>query len=439
MNLDAALFLHGGGDLEEASSVGTEDVVVLAVVLSHSISALLVDILHDALEMAINLFRLPAETDGVLSHFETRDSNTTSIASNTRGIDDTVFNEVVHGIVVDTHVGKFNAELDTVLNELLSIIEAKFVLSGARNSDVALAFPWLLAGEELGAGELVSIGLDNILAGGTEFKKVADLLGSANTLFIIDVTIGTRDGDDLSLHLRGLEASTPGNVTEARDANGLAFNAHTLVLEHFTSEVETTEASSFRADEGTTPGLTLAGEDTFEVSSGTLVLAVHVANFASTNTNITSGNIAVWSNVTEEFSHEGLAETHDLSIRLALGVEIRATLSTTHGERGEGVLEDLVEAKELDDGKVNRGMETETTLVWANGGVVLDTEATVDLDLALIIEPWNTEHDDTFGLNKAAHDFSELRALFPEGNKTLSNGLDGLDELFETKTTVKEK
>lgn len=39
-------------------------------------------------------------------------------------------------------------------------------------------------------------------------------------------------------------------------------------------------------------------------------------------------------------------------------------------------------------------METETTLVWTEGGVVLDTETTVDLDLALVVLPDNTEVDD---------------------------------------------
>ena len=40
-------------------------------------------------------------------------------------------------------------------------------------------------------------------------------------------------------------------------------------------------------------------------------------------------------------------------------------------------------------------METETTLVGAEGRVVLDTETTVDLDLALVVLPDDTELDDT--------------------------------------------
>ena len=39
-------------------------------------------------------------------------------------------------------------------------------------------------------------------------------------------------------------------------------------------------------------------------------------------------------------------------------------------------------------------METETALVWSQGGVELDTVATVDLQLVLIILPDNTELDD---------------------------------------------
>lgn len=80
-------------------------------------------------------------------------------------------------------------------------------------------------------------------------------------------------------------------------------------------------------------------------------------------------------------THE--AEAADLSVRLALRVKVRATLATTHVEASEGVLEDLLEAEELEDGKVDRGVETEATLVRAEDRRELDTETVVDLALAL--------------------------------------------------------
>ena len=122
--------------------------------------------------------------------------------------------------------------------------------------------------------------------------------------------------------------------------------------------------------------------------------------------------------------------TH-LSVGLALGVEVGATLSTAHGETGKRVLEDLLEAEELDDGKVHSGVKTETTLksvrkyrlsigyewnkegddiiaqqkqkkkkddqanlVGADSTVVLDTEATVDLDVTVVVEVGDTRDNE---------------------------------------------
>ena len=51
-----------------------------------------------------------------------------------------------------------------------------------------------------------------------------------------------------------------------------------------------------------------------------------------------------------QLSHEGLAEAHDLSVGLALRVEVGTALAAAHRQRGQGVLENLLEAKELDDG-----------------------------------------------------------------------------------------
>lgn len=63
----------------------------------------------------------------------------------------------------------------------------------------------------------------------------------------------------------------------------------------------------------------------------------------------------------------------------------------------ESILEDLLETQELEDGKVDGRVKTETTLVRTEGGVVLDTVTTVDLDLVLVVLPDDTELDDALG------------------------------------------
>jgi hypothetical protein len=102
-----------------------------------------------------------------------------------------------------------------------------------------------------------------------------------------------------------------------------------------------------------------------------------------------------------ELEHEGLAEAHDLAVRLALGIEVRAALCTAHRKRRERVLEDLLEAQELQDREVHGRMQADAALVGPDGRVELDAIAAVDLDLALVVHPGNTEHDDTLRLYQA--------------------------------------
>jgi predicted RNA-binding protein associated with RNAse of E/G family len=54
----------------------------------------------------------------------------------------------------------------------------------------------------------------------------------------------------------------------------------------------------------------------------------------------------------------------------------------------------LLETQEFQDGQVDSWVETETSLVWAEGRVELDSVTTVDLWLKVIILPDNTELDD---------------------------------------------
>ena len=44
-------------------------------------------------------------------------------------------------------------------------------------------------------------------------------------------------------------------------------------------------------------------------------------------------------------------------------------------------------------------METETALVRSDGTVELYTETSVDLNFAFIVNPWYTEHNNTFWFN----------------------------------------
>ena len=88
----------------------------------------------------------------------------------------------------------------------------------------------------------------------------------------------------------------------------------------------------------------------------------------------------------------------------------------------EGILEDLLETKELEDGKVDGGVETETTLVGTEGGVELNTVTAVDLEVALVVLPDNTELDDTLGDGSDVEGGAVLGVLLEEGGVLESVG-----------------
>ena len=86
---------------------------------------------------------------------------------------------------------------------------------------------------------------------------------------------------------------------------------------------------------------------------------------------IHTGNITVLANVFRQLSHEGDTEAANFVVTLALRVEVGSTLTSTHVKSGESILEGLLKSKELKDGKVNRGVKTETALVRTESRVVL--------------------------------------------------------------------
>lgn len=158
--------------------------------------------------------------------------------------------------------------------------------------------------------------------------------------------------------------------------------------------VDETVTSGLWSDVRTTEGGTLTGQDTLPGVSVSLVCTEEVTDLSTTDTDITSRDISVVTNVPGQLPHEGVTETSDLVVGFALWVKVGTTLTTSHGESGQGILEDLLESEELEDGKVDGWVESETSLVWSEGRVVLHSETTVDLDLTLVRLPDYPELDD---------------------------------------------
>lgn len=64
---------------------------------------------------------------------------------------------------------------------------------------------------------------------------------------------------------------------------------------------------------------------------------------------------------------------------------------------GEGILEYLLEAEELQDGEVDAGVEAQAALVWAQSRVELHTVSAVHLQVAGVVFPDYTELNDSLG------------------------------------------
>ena len=389
---------HGIGDLLEAGDVGTEDVVSLVAELGGGLGGGDKDVLHDPAQACVRVLEGPVVAAGVLLHLEGGGGDAAGVRSLTRSVVDAAVLVNVDGFVGGGHVGALADELHAVFYQEAGMGAGDFVLRCTWKGDVGLEGPDGAVGVEGGAvcfldvvGDAATADLFDILE---EFE--------VHAVRALDPAGGIGEADDGGAEFLGLLDGVDGDVAGAGDDDLGAVEGGVVALQHFLGEVDEAVAGGLGAHEGATPGQALAGEDACFVAAGeALVLAEQVADLAAADADVAGGDVGVFTDVAEEFRHEGLTKAHDLGVGLALRVEVGATLAAADGQAGEGVFEDLLKAKELDDAKVDGGVEAEATLVRAEGGVELDTEATVDLDLAAVVDPGNAEHDLALRLDEA--------------------------------------
>ena len=82
-------------------------------------------------------------------------------------------------------------------------------------------------------------------------------------------------------------------------------------------------------------------------------------------------------------------------------VEVRTALAAADRKAGQGVLQNLLHTKELKNRLVYRRMETETALVWSDGGIKLYSIAEIYVVYTLIIGPWYSECNNSLWLDKS--------------------------------------
>src|SRR5690606_16363256 len=176
--------------------------------------------------------------------------------------------------------------------------------------------------------------------------------------------VGGRDRD--AAELLHLLDRVDRDVAGSRDHRAAALEARAAGAEHLLREDRGAVARRLLAHERSAPVEPLAREHARLVTVGeALVLAEEVSDLARADADVARGHVGVLADVAVQLGHERLAEAHDLAVGLAGRVEVAAALAAADRQARERVLEDLLEAEELDDAEVHRLAEAQPALVRA--------------------------------------------------------------------------
>lgn len=129
--LDNTIGQHGVSNFDEASDVGTIDIVD-PISVATVVDAFLVDIVHDLLEAGVDLIVRPSKSEGVLGLFQTGNGDASCIGGFPRGEKNPSIEKTAHSIGIGWHVGSFGNGFEAVGKHQLCVIVEDFVLGGAR-------------------------------------------------------------------------------------------------------------------------------------------------------------------------------------------------------------------------------------------------------------------------------------------------------------------
>ena len=277
------------------------------------------------------------------------------------------------------------------------VFKLQLVLGRARKRQIALDGPDALSLVILGIRTIV------LVLGEACALHFLDLLESRDidAVRIIDPAGGIGAGHDLRAELLRLLDRVRSHVAGAGNRDGLACELNAAELKDLLCEIEHAVAGRLCSGKRSAVGQALAGEDALILAGDPLVLAVHEADLTASDADIARRDVFIGSDILIELGHKALAKTHNFRVGFALGVEVRAALAAADGKAGKRVLEDLLEAEELQNADIDRRMKTESALVRSDGAVELDAEGTVHMHVSGVVGPGNTEGDYTLRLDKA--------------------------------------
>ena len=360
---------------------------------------------HELLELAIDLFEGPAQVLGVLAHLQAGDQHAAGVGRLAGHEGHAVFLQVLGGIERGGHVRALADHLAAVGHQGLGVVQVQRVLACAGQCDVAGKLPHAAAVALMpgGVGALVDVhgqGHALVMAGALLVVHVLKHL-VIDALGVLDPALGVGAGQNLAAKLGDLLDGVDRHVAGAVHDDVLALEGVAVGLQVLVDKVHQAVAGGLGAGQRAAEGQALAGEHAGPLVAQALVLAEHVADLAAADAQVASRHVGVRADMAGKLVHEGLAESHDLVVGLALRVEVRAALAAAHGKGGQGILEDLLEAQELQHAERDGGVEAQASLVGADGGIIFHAEAAVDLNLAGIVDPRDAELDDALGFDDA--------------------------------------
>ncbi|MPM16585.1 hypothetical protein SDC9_62966 [bioreactor metagenome] len=382
---------------------------------------------HDRLEPGGGLLERPVLPAGVLLHLQPGRRDATGVGGLRRAELHPCLPERLDGLRGARHVGPLGDELRPVLHQGDRMIAADLVLGRARQGDLDRHVPDASAGDEPGPGAQRGVVRDP--AALLQLDPLEQF--EVDAVRVHDVTGRVGDGDRPSAQLLGHLDGVDRHVARAGHRDHLAVQVLALHPQHLGDEVDQPVPGRLGAGQGTAPGETLAGQHAgLEPVGESLVLPEQVADLAAADPDVTCRDVGVLTDVARQLGHERLAEAHHLVVGLVVRVEVGAALAAAHRQPGEGVLEDLFEAEELDDPGVHRGVESQATLVGAERRVELDPVAPVDPDLAGVVDPRDAEHDLALRLDDPVEDrrLDVLGMLGEHRAEALEDLMDGLVE-----------
>src|SRR5690554_3847492 len=146
------------------------------------------NVFHNALQLFIHLGRSPLQAHGILTHFKSRYSHTTSVGSLTGPIKDLTIEEDLNGFRSRRHVGALCHTNTAVVYKRLGIAAIQFVLSGAWQSNITFGLPWSLVLPVFSRRILLQIFFDTTANGIFQHHHMLKLLRS-NALCIINGSV----------------------------------------------------------------------------------------------------------------------------------------------------------------------------------------------------------------------------------------------------------